>query len=150
MLPPGTSLSRLPVESTLTESEVTAYAMCGRFGSMLTVCASPMWLVSPISFGRAGLEMSMISRPPCAVLARPKVPPSWQRPLASLASISSCASLLTARGLVVLRTTPPFGVASTSCCRPSELSGLLGQAAEGWPATKLGATTPPLVSLRIV
>ena len=50
--PPGTSFWRLPFESTLIASEVTAYAMCGRFGSTLTVCASPMWLVSPISTGR--------------------------------------------------------------------------------------------------
>ncbi len=41
--------------------------MCGRFGSMFTVCASPMWLVSPISFGLPTSVTSMISRPPCGL-----------------------------------------------------------------------------------
>jgi hypothetical protein len=38
--------------------------MCGRFGSTFTVCDSPVWLVSPISFGFATLVMSISSSPP--------------------------------------------------------------------------------------
>ena len=107
--PPSVSFARTPFSSTLTESEVIANAMWGRFGSTLTVCASPMWLVSPISFGSAGSVMSMISRPPCAEPARPKSPSSWQRPLASLASISSCASWLTTTLLPVFRIDAALG-----------------------------------------
>ncbi len=33
---------------------------------------------------------------------------------------------------------PPLGVASTSCCRPSAAFGLLGQVADGCPATNFG------------
>jgi hypothetical protein len=49
-------LLRVPSAATLTLSEVTAYAMCGRRGSTLTVCASPMWLVRPISFDVADVD----------------------------------------------------------------------------------------------
>ena len=37
----------------------------------------------------------------------------------------------------------------TSCCRPSELTGLLGHAADGWPATKLGDADVHLGDLRL-
>ena len=54
--------------------------MCGRRGSTLTVCAWPMWLVSPISVGFAGSVTSMISSPPRGAPEAPRLPLSWQRP----------------------------------------------------------------------
>ncbi len=41
---------------------------------MLTVCASPMWLVSPISTGAAGSVTSMISSPPGGAASIPSSP----------------------------------------------------------------------------
>jgi len=48
--------------------------MCGRLGSMLTVCDSPMWLVSPISAGSEGFVTSTVSRPHCGAASRPPTP----------------------------------------------------------------------------
>jgi hypothetical protein len=38
---PDTSFARLPSAPMSVESELETIAMCGRLGSMLTVCASP-------------------------------------------------------------------------------------------------------------
>ena len=75
--------------------------MCGRFGSTLTVCASPMWLVSAISTGASTSVMSISSSPPRGAASRPATPWSWQRPAASEVSIKSWASSLD--GVRVLR-----------------------------------------------
>ena len=130
--------------------------MCGRLGSTLTVCDSPMWLVSAISLGLltlpscdwSRLATSMNSRPPRGA-CWPSVPLSWQRPAASVASMSSCVSALTAAAavdVVLKRTSPgagtPLGVASTSCCRPvTPVPG--AQLADGWLDTTDGLTVLP-------
>ena len=98
-------------------------AMCGRLGSTLTVCALPMWLISAISFGAAGSVMSMISRPPFGRARRRTSPLSWQRPPASVESISSCASPRAMNGLGCCWNASPFGVASTSCCSAGRARG---------------------------
>ena len=126
--------------ATLTESDVTAYAMCGRFGSTLTVCASPMWTVRPISCGMLTSVMSMISRPPRGLPVSPSVPWSWQRPPASVASSRSWASLPTANGFGALRI-PPFGVTSMSCCSESAAEGLLTHEAVGAAETTCGLSS---------
>ena len=46
--------------------------MCGRLGSTLTVCDSPIWLVSPISTGSATSVTSTISSPPWRGLLDPE------------------------------------------------------------------------------
>ena len=66
--------------------------MCGRRGSTFTVCASPMWLVKPISTGFLMSVTSMISSPPWGTPSTPNTPWSWQRPGASVASRSSWVS----------------------------------------------------------
>ena len=124
--------------------------MCGRLGSTLTVCASPMWLVSPISTGSAGFVTSTISRPPAGAEARPATPWSWQRPSASVASTMIWASCCTAEGLKVLRIVPPFGEASASCWRPSAALGFDRQEADGCEPTYFGSTAPFSVSCTIV
>jgi len=107
--------------------------MCGRFGSTLTVCASPAWLVSPISTGSAMLVTSTSSSPPWgAAVKPPALPWSWQRPGASVASTSSWVSERTALGWLAFRIAPPLGAASMSCCSPSVSAGLLVHSAEGW------------------
>ena len=121
----------------LTVSEVTEYAMCGRRGSTLMVCDCPMWLVSPISTGFLTSVMSMISMPPWGA-PRPASSLSWQRPGASEASSSSCASLRCMFGMSVFWIVLPLGVASTSCWRPVMPSVSCGQAAEGWLPTIRG------------
>jgi hypothetical protein len=147
----STSLSRLPLVrasvQTLTPSWVTSKAMCGRLGSTFTVWALPMWLMSAISFGLATSVTSMISRPPRGALCAPKLEPlSWQRPPASVASMSSCASPRAMNGLGCCWKALPFGVASTSCCRPVALDVICGHAADGCAPTYDGLTSPPSVS----
>ena len=67
--------------------------MCGRFGSTLTVCAWPTWLVRPISFGlrRVGdvddLEAALRAR-----RERRACPGRGSGPAASVASRTSCVS----------------------------------------------------------
>ncbi len=124
--------------------------MCGRFGSTLTVCDSPMWLVSPISTGFATSVTSTSSSPPCFVSVSPSTPWSWQRPLASEASTSSSVSVWTAEGLATLRIAPPLGAASTSCWRPVAAAGLEMQLAEGCAEMYWGSTVSPWVSWTIV
>ena len=107
--------------------------MCGRLGSMLTVWASPAWLVSPISTGSPTSVTSISSSPPCGAAVMPAAEPwSWQRPGLSVASTSSCVSLRTALGFSAFRIAPPLGVASTSCWSPSAWLGSLVHSAEGW------------------
>jgi hypothetical protein len=48
--------------------------MCGRFGSTLTVCDSPVWLVSPISTGFEMSVTSTISSPPNGASSIPSRP----------------------------------------------------------------------------
>jgi hypothetical protein len=123
--------------------------MWGRFGSMLTVCASPMWLVIPIVSGLAGSVTSRISSPPSGAPTRPKSPWSWQRPGASLASMSSWVSWRAAARTSVLRIALPFGVASTSCWSPSEADGSLTHEAVGALETNSRPTSSPSASLKI-
>ena len=83
----------------------------------------------------------------------PEMPPtpwSWHRPTASVASTMSCVSPAAAYGLNVFWIAPPFGVASTSCWRPSAASGLLTHDAVGACPMRRGRTSPRSVSCTIV
>ena len=96
---------------------------------------------------------STSSSPPRGWVSTPNSLESWQRPRWSVASTRSCASVSTAHGFVAFSSALPFGVASTSCWRPSAAFGLLGQVADGCPATNLGddgVTWPFFVSCTIV
>ena len=118
------SLARLPSASIATPSCVTSKAMCGRLGSTLTVCAWPMWLISASSFGLAGSVTSMISRPPlrAALCARRTCPGRGSGPARPSRRSAAARRARSTNGFGLLRRCDvPFGVASTSCCRPVAL-----------------------------
>ena len=126
--------------------------MCGRLGSMFTVCDSPTWLVRPIVTGLRGSVTSMISRPPGGACDRPPVPWSWQRPRWSVASSRSCVSrAIGGEHVGVEDRARPSGSPRRRAGGPSAASGWLRQEAVGSRRDELAARrVSPSVSWKIV